>query len=174
MPKPLRLAHVLFRTDDLPRLRDWYLTVLEAEIAFENKYVAFLTYDDEHHRVAIQRQRERPAQGGGFDHVAFTYAGLGDLLDTHERLRSEGIEPSWVINHGPTTSLYYPDPDGNRVELQVDNYETVAELHAFFRSTPFEENPVGIEFDVDELRRRLAAGEPEAELLLRPDVRVAP
>jgi catechol-2,3-dioxygenase len=25
------------------------------------------------------------------------------------------------FNHGLTTSLYYRDPDGNKVELQVDN-----------------------------------------------------
>jgi catechol-2,3-dioxygenase len=170
MPKPIKLAHVLFKTNDLAAMRDWYCTVLEAEVAFENRFVAFLTYDDEHHRVALLRQREAPCEGGGVDHVAFTYANLSDLITTHDRLRALGITPTWCVNHGPTTSMYYADPHGNRIELQVDNYATDEELHAFFRSDDFAKDPVGIDFDVDELHARLDAGEPEAELLLRPDV----
>jgi hypothetical protein len=30
-------------------------------------------------------------------------------------LTYQGIKPYWTtINHGPTTSCYYPDPDGNQ------------------------------------------------------------
>ena len=38
------------------------------------------------------------------------------------RLKAAGILPYWCINHGPTTSLYYKDPDGNVIELftQID------------------------------------------------------
>ena len=66
---------------------------------------------------------EQPASNArGLEHVAFTYASLGDLLDTYERLRELGITPYWSINHGPTTSLYYRDPDGNGIELQIDSF----------------------------------------------------
>lgn len=37
-------------------------------------------------------------------------------------------------NHGPTTSLYYRDPDGNQIETQVDNFETAEEATAFMNS----------------------------------------
>jgi hypothetical protein len=40
------------------------------------------------------------------------------------------IRPFYSINHGPTTSLYYTDPDGNRVELLVDNFATAGEGQA--------------------------------------------
>src|SRR3546814_6456525 len=74
------------------------------------------------------------------------------------------------INHGPTTSMYYADPDGNQIELQVDNYDKIEDATAFFYSEAFAENPVGVEFDPDELLRRLRAGEPEEDLKRRPDV----
>jgi len=32
-----------------------------------------------------------------------------------------------IVNHRPTTSMYYRDPDGNRVELQIDNFPTAKE-----------------------------------------------
>ena len=43
-------------------------------------------------------------------------------MSTYARLKKAGIEPQFSINHGMTTSLYYPDPDKNMVELQVLGY----------------------------------------------------
>jgi len=172
MAPPLKFAHVVYRSNNLPRLRDWYVTVLEATVAFENTFICFLTYDEEHHRVAIVNDRKFTAPGRprAVDHVAFTHRSLRDLLDTHDRLKAAGIEPHWTVNHGPTTSFYYRDPDGNGVEFQVDNYASVEALHQFFRSQYFADNPIGIDVDVDELRARLDAGEAIESLLLRADV----
>jgi catechol 2,3-dioxygenase len=49
------------------------------------------------------------------------------LNDSYLRLRDAGIEPDICIDHGMTLSSYYSDPDGNRVELQVDNFGGWAE-----------------------------------------------
>ena len=64
----------------------------------------------------------------------------------------------WTINHGPTTSLYYQDPNGHRVELQIDNFETTKALNAWFRSPAFAENPIGVEFDPELLLARHRKG----------------
>lgn len=51
---PSKLAHVVFRTNKLQAMRDFYLEFLGASIAFEAPNVlAFLRYDDEHHRIGI-------------------------------------------------------------------------------------------------------------------------
>ena len=106
----------------------------------------------------------------GFDHCAFTYASMADLLENYKRLKAEGIEPFWCINHGPTTSMYYRDPDGNQVELQVENFDTVQESTAFFYTEEFKENPIGVDVDPEDLCRRLEAGEAELELKKRPHI----
>ena len=111
--------------------------MLHAWPAFENDFLAFITYDDEHHRLAFVNTpgAADPAPGtAGVDHFAYTYAILDDLVHTYERLKGEGINPVWTINHGPTTSLYYQAPNGHRVELQIDNFETTKALNAWFRS----------------------------------------
>ena len=170
MASPIKLAHVVFRTGRLAEMRDWCCTVLEARVAFSNDFVAFITYDDEHHRVAFANlgATEQPAPDArGLEHVAFTYESLGDLLDTYERLKGLAITPYWTINHGPTTSLYYRDPDGNQVELQIDNC-SLAEADAFVRSEAFQKNPIGIEFDADTLLERFRSGVPVAELTRYP------
>ena len=93
---------------------------------------------------------------------------LGDLLYTYARLKREGIEPYWCINHGPTTSMYYKDPDGSRIELQVDNFPTAEETNRWMRSGEFAANPIGVVFDPEVLLARYRAGEPMATLVARP------
>lgn len=174
---PHKFAHVVFKTPRPQQMIDWYGHVLDAVVVFEDKRVAFLTYDNEHHRVAmvkVPRPVRIPAalwkyhrKFFGVDHVAFTFVGLSDLLAAYRRLANLGIDPVWCINHGPTTSMYYEDPDGNRVELQVDNFESNQALLQWMQGGEFEDNPIGVEFDPDVLHARLAAGTPMAELLKR-------
>lgn len=170
---PAKLAHFVLRTSNFHEMIRWYETVLGAKPVFQNEILCFLTYDEEHHRVAIVNMPDlKPQPDGitGFHHAAFTYDSLGDLLATYKRLRDLGIKPVFPINHGPTTSMYYADPDGNQLELQVENYGTVEESTGFFFTPAFAENPIGVEFDPDDLLRRYEAGEPEESLKLRPDV----
>lgn len=168
---PIRMSHVVLNThpENHETMVNWYRTVFEAEIAYANDEVAFLGFDEEHHRIAIAAVphvvEPRP-KSWGLNHFAFTYEGLEELLETYERLKKEGITPYWPILHGPTTSLYYKDPDLNRVELLCDNMDE-QELLEFFESGAFDENFMGIIFDPDEMHARLKAGVPKKELTRR-------
>jgi catechol-2,3-dioxygenase len=104
----------------------------------------------------------------GLDHIAFTYPDVADLLHTYERLRDAGITPFWPINHGVTVSLYYRDPEGNRIELQADAFADMDDAKSYMRSEAFATNPIGVMFDPEDLLRRLKAGEPAQSLLRRP------
>ena len=168
---PVKLAHVVFRTSRFAEMIDWYKKVLNAQAAFESESIAFLAYDEEHHRIAlinVPGLTEQPAGQAGVHHVAFTYDSLDTLLANHERLKAMGVEPIWPVNHGPTTSLYYADPDGNQLEFQIDNYDTVEEAGEFFFSDAFATNPIGVDLDPNALRERLRAGEDQQALKTRP------
>jgi hypothetical protein len=104
----------------------------------------------------------------GVHHIAYTYADLGELLSTYRRLKGQGIEPARCINHGPTTSMYYRDPDGLRVELQIDNFATMDEAHAYLTGPDFAENPIGVIFDPEALIRDYEAGRAFEDLVRRP------
>lgn len=167
---PMKLAHVVFRTSRFAEMLAWYKTVFNATPAFESDSIAFLAYDDEHHRIAfihVPGLAEQPAGQAGVHHVAFTYESLEVLLDNYERLKAIGVEPQWPVNHGPTTSLYYADPDGNQLEFQVDNYDSVEEAGEFFFTEAFTTNPIGVDFDPAQLRERLQAGEDQIALKRR-------
>jgi catechol 2,3-dioxygenase-like lactoylglutathione lyase family enzyme len=168
---PAKLAHVVIRTSRFDESRRWYSTVLAAAPAYENEQLCFMTYDDEHHRVGIinmpQLGEISPALNG-VEHFAFTFDGFGELLATYRRLKRAGIEPFWTINHGPTISFYYRDPDGNKIELQYDVLRTPAEVNAFFDSGAYEENFMGIIVDADQLAQDYEDGVPLEQLVARP------
>jgi catechol 2,3-dioxygenase-like lactoylglutathione lyase family enzyme len=169
--RPRKLAHVVLRVSDLKRSREWYLKVLEARPAFENDMVCFLTYDDEHHRIGLIARPDLATSSDantGLEHIAFTYGSLGELLANYRRLTAQAITPYWSINHGPTISLYYKDPDGNRLELQHDVFERPEDLDAFFAGGAYEENFIGVRFDPEQLIARYEAGEPLAAIVARP------
>jgi catechol-2,3-dioxygenase len=165
---PAKFAHIVLYTKQFETLVDWYVSFLGAQITGAGMGLAFLTYDDEHHRVAII---EKPDYNDpvpntvGLAHFAFCYASLGDLIAHYERMKEKGVLPVRTINHGPTTSMYYLDPDGNAVEVQVDNFPNNEALNAWFDKGVFDKNPIGVHFDFEDLIRRYRAGEAEADLL---------
>lgn len=91
---PCKLAHVVLRTARYTDMKAWYQTVLQAQLVFDNPMLAFLTYDDEHHRIAIANVpglTEQSRDAAGVDHFAFTSRSLADLVHTYERLRAAGL-----------------------------------------------------------------------------------
>lgn len=168
---PTRLAHVVLRTSQMTAMMDWYMQALNAKIAFANDEIAFISYDEEHHRIAfinIPGLAPQPAGAVGLHHVAFTFDSLDILLGNYEALKARGIEPVWCVNHGPTTSMYYADPDGNQIEFQVDNYDTVEEAGEFFFTEAFASNTIGVDYDPADLIAKLRAGQSEQSVKLRP------
>jgi catechol 2,3-dioxygenase-like lactoylglutathione lyase family enzyme len=174
--KPAKLAHFVLRTPNYDRLRAFYRTFLHAEAVFENDIVTFLRYDDEHHRLAIVNVPPLEIETGvkaGLEHICFSYETLGDLLGQYLFLKANGVAPSWCINHGMTTSIYYSDPDGNVIETQYDNMD-VAAADAFMRGPYFAKNPIGVDFDPELLVERYRRGDPLDEIIRQGSALPAP
>ncbi|MEM8936241.1 MAG: VOC family protein [Pseudomonadota bacterium] len=170
---PAKLAHVVLRSSRYEEMIEWYKTVLEAEVVLGMPFVTFITYDEEHHRIAIANMpglQEQERARAGVEHCAFTYATLEDLFATYERLKGVGIEPFWTINHGGTLSFYYLDPDQNQLELQVDVFGTNQELTQWFIDSDFSTNPVGVKIIPEELIERYRGGESRESVLERPRI----
>ncbi|TVY32290.1 Biphenyl-2,3-diol 1,2-dioxygenase [Lachnellula occidentalis] len=169
---PTKLAHVVLRTGQFSKMVEYYKTLLGAEATYENDFLSFLTYDEEHHRIAILDLKAKPADKAtaGLEHIAFTFDSVAELLLAYRQRKAKGIEPIWCVNHGPTLSLYYQDPDGNQIETQVDSFPTNEAAAEFMASKEFEENPIGVDFDPEEMIRKLKEGVSEKELLKRKNI----
>lgn len=175
--RPRSFVHVVYRTRRFDAMVDWYTTVFGARVQHRNPVLAFLTYDDEHHRFAFANldvlqpdAQARDARGlVGVDHVAYGFGSIDELFDTYERLKAQGIRPYWCIHHGITVSMYYGDPDGNQMEFQVDCFASNEEANAFMAGPHFAVNPIGVEYDPEDWLAERRAGTPLAAHLTRTE-----
>lgn len=173
--RPQKFVHVVYRTRRFDAMVRWYTTVFDARVQHQDPALAFLTYDDEHHRFAFANLDVlMPGAGGderrglvGVDHVAYTYADVQALFDNYVQLKAEGILPYWCIHHGLTVSMYYGDPDGNQMEFQVDCFATNEEANAFMAGPSFAVNPIGVEFDPEDWLAQVRAGAALSDFLPR-------
>jgi len=78
MAKPSKFAHIVYRTRRFEEMTSWYERVFEAKVQYNNPALAFLTYDEEHHRFAFGNSAVLDPAGkgsegksdAGVDHVA--------------------------------------------------------------------------------------------------------
>ncbi|KAJ5382476.1 hypothetical protein N7517_000387 [Penicillium concentricum] len=172
---PVRLAHVVLRTtpENFKTMTEFYKTFLGGQASWENDVLSFITYDDEHHRIAIAALPHvgpRNPKTCGLEHISFTFKSLEDLLVAYRQRAAKGVSPIWTVNHGVTVSMYYRDPDGNQLETQVDCFKDIEEINAYMTGPEMAENPLGVEYDPEEMIRKLQEGVPEAELIKRPSI----
>lgn len=60
--------------------------------------------------------------GPSINQISFRLGTLGDLRDMHRRLKAAGYADDGMLvgNHGIAWSIYFPDPEGNNIEVFVD------------------------------------------------------
>jgi catechol 2,3-dioxygenase-like lactoylglutathione lyase family enzyme len=184
---PYKLSHAVLRTAHLDETIEHYKVLLNARMVLDQRPMgAALTYDEEHHRLAFVAVPPAPADNDtvekirvadetgavgldvsvapGLEHLAFTFESLGTLLGMYARAKAAGFKPVYCINHGPTLSIYYADPDGHKNEMMIDTMpmELADEC---IHSPEFAANPIGWPFDPDELVASYEAGAPLVELM---------
>jgi catechol 2,3-dioxygenase-like lactoylglutathione lyase family enzyme len=123
---PANLHHIGLRTARFEEMRAFYHIFLDVRPVLEIEgNVGFYTFDGAHHRLVLF---EDPActqvvlNHVGMHHLAFIHSSVDDLMRVYQRLKRQGIFPRFAMDHGPNTALYYQDPDGNLMELQIDNF----------------------------------------------------
>ncbi|KAF2713403.1 Glyoxalase/Bleomycin resistance protein/Dihydroxybiphenyl dioxygenase [Pleomassaria siparia CBS 279.74] len=169
---PSTLAHIVLQTTQVAIMADFYCTFLGGHVVFDAPFGTFITYDEEHHRIALislPSTIPRVPEASGLQHIAFAFPTLTALLTAYQQRLKHGIEPHFCVNHGPSTSMYYKDPDGNMIETQVDNLDTAEEATRYMQSEAFAKNPIGVAFKPDELIEKLRAGASEKDVLGRDD-----
>ncbi|WP_300395487.1 VOC family protein [Henriciella sp.] len=167
MPRPDRFSHAVLFTPNLAKTLEWYRAAFDLDVIAENMRAAIATYDEEHHRFAFV---ERPLPAGKaapspLKHLAYAYDSLEKLVAQYRHMKDLGNTPVECVNHGPTLSFYYEDPDGNGIEFFVDRFATSRETQDFIQSDAFQKNLFGYFVDPDEIGRQLDAGVPESEIL---------
>ena len=117
------LRHVGMYVTDIEATLTFYTDVLGFTVSdrgpFRGEQIAFLTRDpEEHHEIVVMSGR--PAGSfGNINQISFRGEALADLRATHELLRNAGIEKIDPVDHGNALSVYFWDPEENRIEVYI-------------------------------------------------------
>ena len=172
-PRPIRppkLHHATFLTMDVDAMVKFYEEVAGLQPVYYAAHAAWLTNDDANHRIALLRLPgvyppvDKPHLVG-LHHTAFEYDSFEGWVDNYLRLRDLGITPTVCLDHGMTMSMYYQDPDGNGVEIQVDVFgDWSLSKEWMWASQEFSEDQIGPQFDPERLAEAYLAGQGMAEI----------
>ena len=85
----------------------------------EESKCAFLSFGTQHHDIALFKAPEGAEMGTlGLNHIALQIAGgETELRQLYGRLIQHGAKIDHTTDHGLTHSVYFFDPDGNRLEI---------------------------------------------------------
>ena len=122
----ISFSHFGIHVTDLPRQEDFYTRVLGLLVSDRGALpsgptLVFLSRDpDEHHQLVLVTGRPPGVDYNVVNQISFKLPTLGDLQAMYARVREEGIKEFRIVTHGNAWSIYFADPEGNRVELFVD------------------------------------------------------
>lgn len=117
------LSHFELYVHDVVSMEEFYTRYLGFVVTDRgegNNGMVFLSRNpDEHHQLVLNpRQSHKPVESP-VDHISFRINSIADLRVFHKALLSSSTTLQ-TVSHGTTWSIYFRDPEGNRLELFTD------------------------------------------------------
>jgi catechol 2,3-dioxygenase-like lactoylglutathione lyase family enzyme len=161
MPQIGRLGHVGLFCQDLMKMRRFYSQVMGLTITDEDleRGIVFLSADPEaeHHELALARAKDPAQKTRNVQQISFKVKSLDDVRGFYHRLQQEGLRIDRTVTHGIACSVYFYDPEDNRIEL--------------YYTTPFKvRQPLGEAIDLDKPDEELLAFAQSFEATLGPSL----
>lgn len=158
-PVALRFSHVGLFVADMGAMVEFYRGILGFIVTDQGRLgeaaLTFLSHDArEHHQIVLVEGRPAGLPDRIVNQVSFRVDTLRELLAFWRRIRAAAPRELIPITHGNAWSIYFRDPEGNRVEVFADTpwhvtqpvrevidldrteAEIVAETEAFCRARP--------------------------------------
>jgi len=148
MPHITGLGHVGLFCNDLMKMRDFYARVMGLTITDEDleRGICFLSAapEAEHHELALARAKDPAQKTRNVQQVSFKVKSLDDVRAFFHRLQQAGLRIDRTVTHGIACSVYFYDPEDNRIEL--------------YYTTPYKvRQPLGEPIDLDKPNEELLA-----------------
>lgn len=125
----IAFSHVGIHVTDLENMERFYTRLIGLAVTDRGRLetprgpvdLVFLSGDpDEHHQLVLCSGRPPDVAFNVINQLSFRVDGVAALKELHERLRSEPVSEVAPVTHGNAVSVYFRDPEGNRVELFCD------------------------------------------------------
>ena len=126
----VQLGHVVLYVRNLDKSLEFYQDIVGLSLTgriFNNR-AAVLTGGTTHHELLLIEVGDAPGPGTGrrlgLYHIGWCVGeNMDQLRAAYARVTEHGLELDGMADHTISFSIYLRDPDGNEIELYVDNPE---------------------------------------------------
>jgi catechol 2,3-dioxygenase len=121
------LSHLGFYVRDLDAQAEFYKQVFglvetDRGVSGAGDPIVFLTGDRaEHHQLVLTAGLPPDAARTWLNQVSFRVGSLAELQRFNDWLGECGVRPAATVSHGNAWSIYFPDPEGNNVEVYASS-----------------------------------------------------
>ena len=122
-------SHIGFYVQNIDLMEDFYHRVLGFTVTDrgdlitpeQRVYLVFLSRDPhEHHQLVLASGRPAHLAFNPINQISFRVPDLSALRYFHQAIQHEPVRQIAPVTHGNAISLYFRDPEGNRIELFCD------------------------------------------------------
>lgn len=125
----LSFSHIGIFVNDLARMADFYSNVLGFTVTDRGSLqgskgpidLVFTSRNpDVHHQIVLVSGRPDHVNFNVVNQISLTADSLETLQAFHQRLQFADVSDIRPVTHGNALSVYFRDPEGNRIEVYVD------------------------------------------------------
>lgn len=131
----LSLSHVGYFVTDVAKMVDFYTRFLKFVVSDRGDRegggaIVFMTRDPkEHHQLVFANGKPADLDFNIINQISFRVDSLATLREMYHALKNEPITMLGTISHGNALSVYFLDPERNRVELLIDTPWYIPQPH---------------------------------------------
>lgn len=131
----MTFGHIGLNVVEMDPMVEFYTTVMGFTVTDRGKSsrgseLAFLSRDpEEHHQIALAEGRP-PDNVSTVNQISFRVERFDQVRAMYERLKAANTPDITPIDHGMALSVYFPDPEGNRLEVYWTTPWYIRQPHA--------------------------------------------
>ena len=120
------LSHIVMHVFDIEKMKKFYIDVLGFSLSDSGNArgndICFLTLDPDldHHQIALAAGRKGDMNATSLNHMAFRVGSLAEMRKRYDALVAAGAADIDPTTHYTWLSVYFRDPENNRMEFFCD------------------------------------------------------